>query len=72
MTDALLILAMGHAPPDATEAYAGATLIPLAKAGNGVRPIASGTTYRRITAKAVATVFRDDTASKQNKNGDLQ
>ena len=43
----------GKLPPDHAPAWCGATLIPLMKKDNGVRPVAIGDTLRRLVGKVL-------------------
>lgn len=49
----------GHVPPSMRPVFYGATLCALAKKGGGVRPIAVGSTLRRLVAKAACRAVRD-------------
>eukprot|EP00666_Eupelagonemidae_sp_cell4sb_P017889 gene17889-biopygen41696 len=53
-------LAQGKAPRELAPHLAGAALVALGKADGGVRPIAVGECMRRLVAKCLCDVFRDD------------
>lgn len=56
------LLVDGNVPQPIVAHLGGAALTPLAKPGNGVRPLAVGETVRRLTARAVCSQCRDEFA----------
>ena len=54
----------GGIPDDILPFLYGASMIAFSKPNGGIRPIAIGTTLRRLTAKAVANVFKEASRSK--------
>ena len=55
----LQLLLDGKAPESISGYLAGANLIPLTKANNGIRPIAVGCTWRRLAAKLAIKMLSD-------------
>jgi len=54
----LSVLISGKAPLDLAPFLAGARLVPLQKKDNGIRPIAIGSTWRRLAAKLLVHSFQ--------------
>ena len=55
-------LAKGEAPDDVAPFLAGATLTALPKKDNGLRPVAVGEVWRRLTAKFLCIAFKEQTS----------
>jgi len=53
---------LGECPPEALEANLGARLVPLRKQNGGVRPVAMGSTLRRLAARAACAALKEKTA----------
>ena len=60
LTDLINLLAKGLVPLDIQPFIAGAFLIGLSKKDGGIRPIAIGDVFRRLTGKCLATIILDD------------
>ena len=54
------LLASGLAPPEVQPFLAGAYLIGLSKKGGGIRPIAIGDIYRRLTGKCLSSLVKEE------------
>jgi len=52
---------LGECPPEALEANLGARLVPLRKPGGGIRPLAMGSTLRRLAARAACAALKEKT-----------
>ena len=57
------ILAKGDAPMSLAPFLAGATLTALPKKDNGVRPVAVGEVWRRLTAKSLCSSYKEQASS---------
>ena len=57
------ILAKGEAPISLAPFLAGANLTALPKKGNGIRPVAVGEVWRRLTAKCLCKEFKDQAST---------
>ena len=55
-------LAKGEAPDDVAPCLAGANLTALPKKDNGLRPVAVGEVWRRLTAKFLCIAFKEQTS----------
>ena len=53
-------LLYGQAPPEVIATHLGASLIALPKKGDRIRPIACGSVLRRLPARAVCTLLKDE------------
>ena len=62
-TTLINILAKGDAPLIIAPFLAGATLTALPKKDNGIRPVAVGEVWRRLTAKCLCNSFKEQTSS---------
>ena len=58
--EVLASLALGRGPEAAREAFLSGKLVALEKKGGGIRPVACGSTTRRLVAKALCRIFRTD------------
>ena len=58
--EVLASLALGRGPEAAREAFLSGKLVALEKKGGGIRPVACGSTTRRLVAKALCRMFRTD------------
>ena len=62
-TDLTNLLAKGEAPASLAPFLAGANLTALPKKDNGIRPVAVGEVWRRLTAKSLCNAFKEQSAS---------
>ena len=56
----VVLFLFGEVPVDALDAALGARLVPLRKPNGKLRPLACGSVIRRLGARAVCAVYRDD------------
>ena len=57
------ILAKGDAPTSLAPFLAGANLTAIPKKDNGLRPVAVGEVWRRLTAKFLCVAYKEQTSS---------
>ena len=57
------LLSKGEAPMSVAPFLAGATLTALPKKDNGIRPVAVGEVFRRLTAKCLCSTFKEQASS---------
>ena len=57
------LLARGDAPRNLAPYLAGATLTALPKKDDSIRPIAVGEVWRRLTAKSLCNLYKEETNS---------
>ena len=60
ITGLINVLASGRAPEEVASFLAGAPLIRLTKEDGGLRPIANGEVLRRLTAKYLCELSKED------------